>query len=73
MKTIEIKIGNNLKLTRSELVDARDWLLDCCVNEDDVDYVNDMTCAEVEAFVARKYTNGLQGFLNDYGPEYVRK
>jgi hypothetical protein len=62
-----------MKLTKSEIVDARDWLLDCCFSEEDVEFVENCSDEEIERLVSRHFSGGLEAFLESYGPNYSRE
>ena len=63
-----------MKLNKNEIVDARDWLLDCCVDDQDAEFIeNDCSDEDIERLVSRHYPGGLDGFLFSYGPLYKRE
>lgn len=55
-----------MKLTPIELVDAHDWLLDCCSTEEDVEAVNDMSDEEIEQHVEKHFIGGIKAWKACY-------
>jgi hypothetical protein len=56
----------NLQLTKSQRVDALDWILDCCFSEDDVEIANSLDDAQIERTIEKKFCGGIKGFLESY-------
>lgn len=45
------------------VIEMKDWLLDCCFDDDDVTYIQSCTPCEIEALVYRFYEGGVKAFI----------
>lgn len=52
-----------MRLTREQLIYARDWLIDCYPNQEDE--INQACDEDIERHVEREYCGGIESFIKE--------
>lgn len=50
-------------LDNSIINEMRDWMLDCCMDDDDIEVVNDLSHIEIQHYIQEEFDGGIDAFL----------